>query len=70
MSLVRAAVEYGLLVALIAVVIIVMVTSCGPKVLNAFTTVNTSMVPLGSYNPGARRQAAATRRARFFKEAD
>jgi pilus assembly protein Flp/PilA len=37
------AVEYGLLVALIAAVIIVVVGEVGQKVLGAFTTVNTNM---------------------------
>ena len=36
-------VEYGLLVALIAAVIIVIVASVGKKVLNAFTKIDTNM---------------------------
>lgn len=37
------AVEYGLLVALIAAVIVVMVGFVGGKVLAAFTTINTNL---------------------------
>ena len=37
-------VEYGLLVALIAAVIILIVASVGQKVLNAFTIVDTNLV--------------------------
>lgn len=37
------AVEYGLLVALIAAVIIVIVASVGQKVLNAFTKIDTNL---------------------------
>jgi pilus assembly protein Flp/PilA len=37
------AVEYGLLVALIAAVIVVMVGLVGQQVLDAFTTINTNM---------------------------
>ena len=37
-------VEYGLLVALIAAVIIIIVASVGQKVLNAFTIIDTNLV--------------------------
>ena len=37
------AVEYGIIVAAIAAVIIIMVGNVGQKVLGAFTTVNTNM---------------------------
>jgi pilus assembly protein Flp/PilA len=38
------AIEYGLIVALIAVVIITAVTTLGTKLNNAFTTINTKLV--------------------------
>ena len=37
------AVEYGLLVALIAAIIVVVVAALGQKVLTGFTTVNTNL---------------------------
>jgi pilus assembly protein Flp/PilA len=37
------AVEYGLLVALIAAVIVAIVATLGTKILNAFTTVNSKL---------------------------
>lgn len=40
------AVEYGIMVALIAAVIIVMVGNVGQKVNDAFTDVNTAMTPV------------------------
>jgi pilus assembly protein Flp/PilA len=40
------AIEYGLIVALIAVVIITAVSTLGNKLNNAFTTINTSLTNL------------------------
>jgi pilus assembly protein Flp/PilA len=40
------AIEYGLIVALIAVVVITAVTTLGKKLNNAFTKVNTGLVNL------------------------
>lgn len=37
------AVEYGIMVALIAAIIVIMVGNVGQKVLTAFTSVNTNM---------------------------
>ncbi|OEF99521.1 pilus assembly protein [Vulcanibacillus modesticaldus] len=46
-------VEYGLILALISVVVIVMLTGIGQNLLNRFTDVNNNLTPNTSSTPGS-----------------